>query len=280
MKWNLSLRNVACITILIAVASCQKMDRPVMGDYPPDTNPPGGPLKFYAAMDGGSVDSIRANFGTNTNVSFVPGISADAAKSASDGYIVYPSANDFGKSTSFTISFWVQKDGPNAAGGGTTFTFGLATTIDIWTHMNIFLEFEDAGNPSTKDSAAAKFYLMDQWFEFTKTSSIDKRMPKVLDGQWHHLAFVYDATNSTLTPYIDGKVPTNLPDGFTKFNNNGGVVDLTSSAGLVVGGPGHYAVGKTPDSWMGNFNGAVDQFRLYGEALSAQDIADLYAGKE
>jgi len=278
MKWN--LKNLALITFSIAVASCQKMDRPVLGDYPPDTNPPGGPLKFYAAMDGSNVDSIRANFGTNTNVSFVDGASSEAMEAGADGYIVYPSANDFNKSSSFTIAFWVQRDGPNPAGGGTAFAFGLSTTTDIWTSMNVFLEFEDAGNPSTKDSASAKFYLMDQWFEFTKTSAIDKRMPKVLDGNWHHLAFVYDATTSTLTPYIDGMHQTNLPDGFGKFANNGGVVDLTTSAGLVVGGPGHYAVGKTPDSWMGNFNGGIDQVRFYGEALSAADVADLFAGKE
>ena len=279
MKRNLSLKNVMLVTCIIAFG-CQKIDRPVMGDYPPDTNPPGGPLKFYAAMDGTTVDSIRANFGSNTNVSFVDGTSSEAMEAGSDGYVVYPSANDFGKSTSFTISFWLKKDGPNAAGGGTTFTFGLSTTTDIWTAMNIFLEFEDAGNPSSKDSAAAKFYLMDQWFEFVKTSTIDKRLPHVLDGQWHHLAFVYDATSSTVTTYVDGTVPSNLPADFGKFTNNGGVVNLTSSAGLVLGGPGHFAVGKTPDSWMGNFNGGIDQFRLYGEALSAADIQTIFNNHE
>jgi hypothetical protein len=279
MKWNLSLKNMACITLLLAIASCQKMDRPVMGDYPPDTNPPGGPLKFYAAMDGSSVDSIRANFGTNTNVDFTEGVSSEALEAGTDGYVVYPSANDFAKSTSFTISFWMQKAGPNPSGAGTAFAFGLATSTDIWTAQNIFLEFEDAGQ-STADSAAAKFYLMDQWFEFIKTSTLDRRMAHVLNGDWHHLVFVYDATTSTLTPYIDGGVPTNLPDGFGKFANNGGVADLSTSTGLVVGGPGHYSIGKTPDSWMGNFNGSIDQFRLYGVALSATEVADLFAGKE
>ena len=99
MKWN--LKNAACVTILIAVVSCQKMDRPVMGDYPPDTNPPGGPLKFYAAMDGSSVDSIRANFGTNTDVEFVEGVSAEAVNGSSTGHVVYPSANDFNPSGKF-----------------------------------------------------------------------------------------------------------------------------------------------------------------------------------
>lgn len=279
MKWNLGLKNGVGLAFLIIIASCQKLDRPVMGDYPPDTNPPGGPLKFYAAMDGSTVDSIRANFGTNTNVSFVEGASSEAMEAGADGYVVYPSANDFSQSSNFTISFWMQKAGPNPVGAGTAFAFGLASTTDIWTAQNIFLLFEDGGQ-STADSAAAKFYLMDQWFEFIKTPTLDRRIPDILDGQWHHLAFVYDATSSTLTPYVDGSVPTNLPDGFGKFNNNGGVVNLSTSAGLVVGGPGHYAVGKTPDGWMGNFNGGVDQVRFYGVALSAAEVSDLFASRE
>jgi hypothetical protein len=148
----------------------------------------------------------------------------------------------------------------------------------------MFLEFEDAGNPSSADSAACKFYVNDQWFEFTKTSTIDKRLPKVLDGQWHQLAFVFDSTTSTLTTYVDGAAHTALPDGFGKFTNNGGKIDFSQIAGIVVGGPGMYALGKTPSdigqTWMGNFNGAIDQFRLYGVALSASDVAALYNNKQ
>ncbi len=277
---NFKLQNAKYALVILAagfvIAGCQKMDRPALAtDYPKDTNPPGGPLKFYAAYDGGNVDSTRANFGVNTNVTFVDGISGKAMSAGSNGYIVYPSANDFKNSTSFTVSFWMKKNGPNPAGGGTSFAFGIATTTDIWTRMDMFLMFEDAGNPSSKDSAAAKFYVNDQWFEFVK----EKRIPKLLDGNWHHVAFVFDGTASKLIPYVDGAPVANLPADFGKFNNNGGKLNFSKMAGVVVGGPGHFAVGKTPDSWMGNFNGAIDQFRLYGTALSAADVTNLYTSK-
>lgn len=271
------LSSLLLVVVLVAIAtSCDKLERPGFSDYPEDSNPPGGPLKFYAAYENVSVDSIRANFGVNNNITFVDGIKGKAAQGTAAGYIVYPSANDFKRSSSFSISFWVKKDGPNPAGGGTAFAFGLSTTTSIWTSMDIFLLFEDAGNPSSKDSAAAKFYMGDQWFEFIN----DKRLPDVLDGSWHHLVFVFDETTSMLTTYLDGLAVTGLPDGFGKFNNNGGKVDLSKSAGIVVGGPGHYAVGKTPDSWMGNFNGAIDQFRLYGVALSASEVKSIFDTKE
>jgi len=276
MKITLNKTAVLALALAYGITSCQKMAKPPLGDYPKDANPPGGPLKFFAAYDGGSVDSIRANYGVDNGVSFVDGVNGKALDGTANGYVVYPSANDFKKATSFSLSFWIKKDGPNAAGKGTAFAFGLATTTDIWTRQDMFLEFEDAGNPSSADLAAAKFYLKDQWFEFTGA----KRLPKVLDGQWHHLVFSFDQTTSILTPYLDGKAVAGLPAGFGKFNNNGGIVDFSPIAGLVVGGAGHYAIGKTPDDWMGNFNGQIDQFRMYGEALSADDVAKLYADKE
>lgn len=261
------------LVIALTAFGCQKEERPALGDYPEDTNPPGGPLKFYAAYENTNVDSIRANFGSDNNISYTSGISGEAFQAGANGYIVYPSANDFKKSTSFTVSFWVKRNGPNPAGGGTAFAFGLATTKDIWTSMDMFLLFEDAGNPSSAALAAAKFYLRDQWFEYVGAN----RLPNVLNNQWHHLVFSFDATTSMLHTYVDAVEFTAVPG---KFNNDGGIPDFSKAAGVVVGGPGHYAVGKTPDGWMGNFGGAIDQFRLYGVSLSSAEVTALYNSKK
>ena len=263
------------------VSSCQKLERPALKelilDPPP---PPYNPLKSYFAFENNAGDSGEAKSTTvPTNISYVAGASGMAASFGTDSYIKESSISDSIRSFgSFTVAFWLKKDGPNAK--GSAFAFGLATSADIWTDMDMFLEFEEAGNPSTADSAAAKFYVGDQWFEFTKTATADKRLPKLLDNQWHHLAFAFDSVSAMLTTYVDGQAYTNLPDGFGKFTNNSGKLNFTKAAGLVVGGPGHYANGKTPDAWMGNFNGALDQFRLYKIALSAADINSLYTRKE
>ncbi len=81
--------------ISVTMFSCQKMDRPALGDYALDTNPPGGPLKFYLGFDGTNVDSIQANYGLGTNESFETGVSGQGYKGSASSYIKYASANDF-----------------------------------------------------------------------------------------------------------------------------------------------------------------------------------------
>ena len=104
----------------MAVSGCEKVEQPALGTYPTDSNPPGGPLKFYTAYDGINADSIRATFAnTDSVISYVDGISGQAVQfnpilgaAGTDSvysFLVYPNANDFASTaTSFTVSFWMK----------------------------------------------------------------------------------------------------------------------------------------------------------------------------
>jgi hypothetical protein len=268
--------------VLITAFSCQNDDRPAVGNYPQDTNPPGGPLKFFVAFDGNDsnklkngVDSIRANFPAENTGASVDGVNAQAYQGAPDKFVQFGAANDFSGSTSFTVAFWLKKT-PNPAGTGTNFVFGMNAKDYSWTNLQMFCMFEDGGQ-STVDSAAMKFYLLDQWFEFVGT----KRIPGLLDNTWHHVAFVYDETNSILTPYVDGIVPAGLPDGWGLVKNGAdprGAVHFSNLTGFTIGGPGAYAHEK--NTWMGSFDGGLDQFRLYGTALTAAEVQELVASHQ
>ncbi len=276
----------AALSILVLgtiITGCQKMDRPALGDYPQDASLPGGPLKFYAAYDGttanksmAAVDSIKANFGVvNGSGTFVTGgISGNSYQgSGGTGFIQYPSANDFtSTTTAFTVAFWIKKT-PQAAGSGTNYAFALNNSGYSWTNLKLFFEFEDAGNPSTTALAAGKFYVMDQWVEYTKHTTTEDRMPKVLDGTWHHLAFTYTSSNSILLAYIDGVLFHT-----DKVGGPLGAVDFSGANGFTVGGPGQQA--HDANTWMGNLDGQIDQFRLYGTALSASDVLALFNSKK
>jgi hypothetical protein len=261
--------GVAVIAVGMAITGCQKMDRPALGSYPKDVNPPGGPLKFYAAMDGSSVDSIRANFAVDNNVNYVDGVNGKAASFdvTKKGYIVYPSANDFAAQTNFSVSLWIkpgtlaQKDHQNADG---ILAFGKSS--DFWGNFTLFSDHET----STADSMVLKLVLGGHFITYEGAT----RIAGMYDNKWHHLVFTYDAASATYTFYLDGVKydQRNVPD-----------VKFSDASVLVVGGfeqaanvQGNY----DGNSWMSPFLGAIDQVRLYGTVLSAGDVTNLYNGKQ
>lgn len=283
---NRIIAYLSVLALILVAISCQKKDRPALGDYPKDANPPGGPLKFYAAFDGSTanplfnaVDSIRANFAADNPLASIPGISGKALQGKLDAAVRYAGANDFAKSTSFTVAFWL-KNTPWSGGPG--FVFSL-TQKDLWHNSSMFLLFEDQGQ-STTSEATMKFALMDQWFEFTGTNRFKK---PILDGQWHHLAIVYDETTSKISYYFDGAVVAGvLPNQSEVKKNNApyGPAKLTDDSGgsgsFIFGGWNKQAGVSGPgDSWIQGFNGGLDQLRLYGKALSASEIQALFTSK-
>jgi hypothetical protein len=277
---------LSVVAVIFIIASCQKTDRPALGDYPKDSNPPGGPLKFYAAFDGSTanplfnaVDSIRANFAASNPLASIPGISGTAVQGAFDKAIKYAGANDFAKSTSFTIAFWL-KGTPWSGGPG--FLLSLSNK-DYWHNSGIFLLMEDQGQSSATE-VTLKFAVMDQWFEFVPPNRLKK---PVLDGNWHQLVFVYNEVTSKMSYYFDGTELTGLPASLTDVKNGSnprGPLKLTDGSGgsgsLVFGGWNkHVGLDGPGDSWIQGFNGGLDQLRLYGKALSAAEVQALYNSK-
>lgn len=251
------------------VAGCQKMDRPALGDYSKDVNPPGGPLKFYAALDGASVDSIRANFASDNDVTYVDGVNGKAAKfdSVKKGNIVYPGANDFGAQSNFSVSLWInagttaQKDHVNADG---ILAFGKSS--DFWGNFTIFADHEN----STSDSMILKVVIGGNFITYEGATG---RVPHMYDGNWHHLAFTYDAASSAYIFYLDGMK-------YDQRNVTG--IAFKDASVLVLGGFQQAAniQGNYKDNpWMSPFPGAIDQVRLYGTVLSAAEVTALFTGK-
>jgi len=281
---NKTIKTALSILVLgMIITGCQKMDKPALGDYPKDANAPGGPLKFYAAMDGAnanksmaSVDSIKANFGVVTGGSFVSGgVSGGCFQGAlNNAYIVYPSANDFGSAASFTISFWMnitlaQKDNVNADG-----VLALASANNFWGNVTFYADHSTGGN---SDSMDLKMYIRngsnDNW-DFAGYTG-NNRWPKMYDGNWHNVAFTYDATAKTAIMYRDGVQFDKKTNESIAFDNSPAqfIVGCFEQAAGVQGN-------LAGNSWMSCFPGKLDNVRLYGIALSASDIQALYASKK
>ena len=279
MKKNIIFYLFPVLAIL-TLASCQKMKRPELGNYITDSNPPDGPLRFYAAMDGSgtdqlrnAVDSIKANFPSSNGFTAAAGITGKGMQGADGKSIVYPSANDFSKATSFTISLWMK----NTDAGRTEFVFSLVDDKYGWHHSAIFLMLEH-GSPT---ATTLKLGLMDQWLEFPDANKFQKPL---LDGNWHHIAFVYDQTTSKMTYYFDGAAVTGAPASAIDVKNGSdprGAVDLTSAKKLILGGWNKHGGAEGPtDDWIKSYTGALDQFRLYNKPLSAAEVQALFTNKQ
>lgn len=262
------------MALAITIVGCDKIVRPPLGDYPKDNNSAGGTLKFYAAMNANNVDSIKANYGVDNNVTYVTGVSGKAAQFTNNGYITYPSANDFGTSTSFTISFWMnitlaQKDNGHAVG-----VLAVASSSGFWGNATFYADNNDKG-PS--DSMNLKVHFAngsgDNWNFAGYTGT--KRWPHMYDGQWHLVTFTYDAPSSTGIFYRDGAV-------FDK--QTGQTIVFDGKVAQVVVGGFQEAAGivdsYSNNTWMAGFPGSIDNLRLYSTALSASDVASLYANKQ
>lgn len=274
-----SFKLSAALLFMIGIVSCQKMDRPALGDYPTDKPvTPTTPLRFFVSFDSTSAEDQQINLRFKDSISGYPSYFPDASLKYGPGVhgsayigngsksLSYFSANDFMKSTSFTVAFWEKHNG--VTGSEAEFVMSVPSTQGHWSNSAMLLIVDNKGAGTTKDSAVIKLMVAevgngDNWFVLDGNN----RMPNILDNQWHHLAFAYDETTSNMSIYRDGalyKVLSWGTHGPVKF-------DYSKVSGFYLGG-------KTTD-WGIPFNGGLDQFRLYNKALSAAEVANLYTNR-
>lgn len=84
------------------------------------------------------------------------------------------------------------------------------------------------------------------------------------DGEWHHVAFIYDGGNNNLSLYIDGVIAASTTTVPTSVGNHNG-----SGIGAKIGGADSF--GNTDDNF---FKGKMDAVAVYDSAISGTQIED------
>lgn len=275
-----TLFKVSLLFVILTSVGCQNLDRPELGNYPVDENPPGGPLKFYVPFDGNdsnplrnAVDQIRAKFPTENSFTTIDGVSGNGVSGVADKKINYAKPNDWASNvSSFTISYWEKHDGQtkNGTNPGAEHIFSIPSSNGHWSGATMFLLYDQA---PTTTAAAIKFVMIDAdmsdtWATWEGSNSIEG----VLDNQWHHFVFVYDEATSGLTMYIDG-----VDKGTKTWGTHGALtLDDSKITGFRIGN-GPQTQNNTGDNWLySNWKGGLDQFRMYSTVLTASEIQDLY----
>ncbi len=277
---------ILLLILLAGMMGCQKMERPALGNYPKDANPPGGPLKFYAAFDGttnsplmNAVDSIRANFPGDNPFPSIDGIRGKAVNGIGLKYIKYAKPNDWAVTAkSFTISFWFKHNGQtknNKGTNGPEYILSFKSNNGHWSGSNLLVFLEGDHNACAVKVMVADKKVNDAWMTWEGGQTI----PNIMDNNWHHIALVYDAKTSNMTLYKDGVANPNIKGwaGHGDINFD----DAAITEVRVGAGPGNDYNNANSDDWLSTcWKGGIDQFRLYGVALSAGEVTTLFSGKQ
>lgn len=289
----------ACLIVLVgcslAFTACQKMDRPELGEIIKDPDPPAyNPLKNFWAFENNLTDQGESKItATSVNVTYVPGVTGQAAQIGNNGYILMKTIGDTTKHSngfvglpadtirnlgSYSIAFWMNGVGP--VQGGAQGLFSISHKTQFWGNLDIFLEnWSNATDPSEafikvhQFNAGVASGTGEQWNEV--------KIPGVLN-KWSHIAVTYDANTSEFSIYANGqptsinkKVLANGSYGKIKYNDFNGMVIGTHQFQTTPSLTNH-----GPETWAKSFNGAFDQFRLYNKALTAAEINNLYTTKQ
>lgn len=283
MRNKLFFKICAVIGLAASISACQKMKRPELGDFPKDTNPPGGPLNFYVAFDGtgsdplmNAVDSIRATFPSQNNTSSTDGVRGKAMKGENKKFLKYAKPNDWAtQSQSFTIAFWYRKDGQtknNTGTNGPEYVMSFRSSNGHWSGSSMLVFLEGNNTAGQVKVMIADKNNADSWFTWEGGQSI----AGLLDNNWHHIALTYDAASSTMRLYVDA---TQNPNTKTWANHGPINIDHNKITEMRVGsGPGNNI---NTDDWLSStFKGDLDQLRMYSIALSPAQISGLFTSKQ
>ena len=292
---NLPLALGYMLIAALVITSCQKMERPELKTIIMDpTPPPYNALKSYWQFENNTNDEGESKLkATTKNVTYVAGISGQAAKIGADGYILLKTIGDTVRQPnefvtlpadtlrnlgSYTVSFWINGTGP--VQGGAQGLFAISHKTQFWGNVEIFLEnWSNAGDAS---EAFVKVHMLnggaaggvgEEWNEI--------KIPGMLN-KWSQLAVTYDAATSKITIYGNGQ-PTSI-NGKVLGGGNYGQLKFSDFNGMVLGSFAFQTAPSLtnhgPEGWAKSFDGAIDQFRLYNRALTASEITELFNSKK
>lgn len=264
------------IGIVSLIASCQKMERPAMNIIPDDLERLNGPLQLYFPFNGNLTDSAQYQKASPSGtINYVAGINQEAYQGTTDSYIRIPLTQNMAELRSFTIAFWMNAD-KSAPTAQSIFT--ISNSGDFWGNVLAMIE------PNTNDADSTmllKVHFTGNWIEFNGNNGLNRLSG--MYGNWKHVAFSYDETNSEFSMYIDG-VKLDLPSNISNRVRNDapfGPLKLENAAQTIIGGFQQNAgISGNADSWMGKYTGLLDQFRMYNKAMSTAEIQALFNDKK
>jgi Tfp pilus assembly protein PilE len=201
-------------------------------------------LVAWWKLNGDTNNAVGSPNGVNTNATSTTGQSgvADTAYSFNGTTSSINTASTFGLgTTNASISAWVNS--PTASNKGLFVNVGSTAGFGV-------------GIGNTTTATVGTFIVM-------TFNAGGRSIPTTtaLGTGWHHIAMVIDASG-TPTAYRDG----------VAVGSYAGTNATTPSSSVTT-------IGAQSGSSTNNFNGSIDDVRLYNRALSASEVLSLYSGQ-
>lgn len=218
--------------------------------------------------------------GVANNISFVEGRRGQAYKGSSTGYIAYDDPGALADLSSFTVAMWINKGKHE---GGAEGLFSIPNTNGFWGNLLAMVEGGSADNMHLKfhfqKHVVPAITRWEQWVDLGG----DNRIPNMFN-QWKHIAFSYDETTSQFALYVNG-TKLNLAEGFTNRLTADlpggeplGPLEFANVSKFIIGGfQQHLGTPfASPEPWMLNYTGAMDEFRVWDRALATEEVDAFY----
>jgi hypothetical protein len=272
-------------------------------------------LVAYWPFSGSFTETVAGLTATpsSTAPTFVNGIKGQAYQGGGDTYINF-APGTIGSVASLTVSIWFDQTTVGGPINNTTANYiagqgpqGMLFMYNAATWESIQIDNEPY-TPASGDSLRIHAGFS------TNTSALTGAYAGAQEGliaegfvqnatsKWTQLVMTYDATSSNYTLYQNG-VAIGVSTAWSSAKTSAGSVQLlTGGAPVVAGGtqpvgslilnsPTGLIIGgfpqvldntnatyspNSPQPWTGNFQGALDEIRIYKVALSASEVGSLY----
>jgi hypothetical protein len=278
------------LCILVVLAGCTKAktdDDFPLGDAPPvaggftnSSEIAPGNLVAHFPFEGNTNDAknnVTGGQASGTS-SFETGRKGKAYKGSSNAFVVYSNPGPIATLTSFTVSLWVNT---NRHDGGAMGLFALGKQDgSFWGNFFLFIEGQ---NPANQEEMFMKLHFeknnapfVEHWLEPNGNFRA-----KDMYGAWRHIVWSYDEATSKVGWYINGQKQILPPGAESRVaDGNGtplGALNFKNPTKFVIGGFQNNAGApfNSPEPWMLNYTGMMDEFRIYNKALSEIEVTAL-----
>lgn len=292
MKKNKSVFLLSFVLASMVLVSCEdsidKVNSPIpyesIGGYDSSDDVAATHLVSKLSFDGNIADSKSGvTGGVGTNVTYGTGIKGEAYQGSSTSFVAYANvANSVINLKHISVSMWIKT---NPHTGGAQSIFMLPKKTDFW--GNIFTLIEGTGPATTmlmknhiQKDVVPSIPWAGQFIEHAGANVLNNMF-----GAWKHIVWTYNGTSSTYSLYIDGQklaLPASISKRYASDPLTGGVGygELANSevSKFIIGGYQQHlgSLWGTPDGWMLNYTGLLDEFRIYDSALTDNEVTALY----